>query len=338
MFGGKRTRIALALMALLFVSLALALIVFPSLLFIFFPSRLAGTEPAMTPIVWPVESNVELNQSQGFGFSLMVAGDNSSPMVVLPPGGSGTIPFTLSSPPVNVSVQVSLSMSLGSGNTTNATPGVHFNIFPTNFTLNPGQQVKSTLTITVDQDAPSAYYSPVIAIETNTQKSPPYVGGGGVELPSLLIATQVPSCLYLVNEQLIPSSVLVWNTPASGNATWPLFVPSPYVLPDVSPINLSPGETTSVIFGCFTTVPFPLTPGQSPMAEADPLRMNVTASEGLTAQFSSAPTDIVWGGSGSMYSVTVTASVSLNAGNYQVKGQASLGSHLFDWHITYTVS
>ena len=336
MFSGKKTRIAIALAALLLAILVLALLVFPNIGSILFPSKLANREPYAMPMLWTAESNVELNQSQGFGFSQMVHGETSSPMVVLPPGGSGTIPFTLSSP-VNVPFQVSLSMYLGSENATNATPGVHFNIFPANFTVNPGQQVTSTLTITVDRDAPSAYCSPVIAIETNRQDSAPYVVGGPVNIPSLLIANQVPSCLYLVNEQLIPSDVLVMNTPTSGNATWPLFVPSPYLLPNLTPINLSPGQTTSVLFGCFTTGPFPPT-GQSSVVEADPLNMNVTAPDGLTAEFSSTPTNIVSEGTENIYSVTVMASPGLTPGAYQVKGQASLGSHLFDWQITYKVS
>jgi hypothetical protein len=256
-------------------------------------------------------------------------------MVVLPPGGSGTIPFTLTSP-VNVSFQVSLSMNFGSENSTNATPGVYFDIYPANFTVNPGQQVTSTLTITVDQDAPSAYYEPVIVIETNRQDSAPYVGGGPVNIPSLLIANQVPSCLYLVNEQLIPSNVLVMTTPTSGHYTWPLFVPSPYLLPNVPPIYIWPGQTTSVMFGCFTTGPLIL--GQSIVAEADPLNMNVTTSNGLTAEFSPTPTNVVWDGTKNIYSLTVIASPDLTPGTYQLRGQASLGSHLFDWQITYQLT
>jgi hypothetical protein len=309
------------------------------LVFVVFPNTGATLflrEPQATPVILPVESNVELNQTQGFGFSYLVAGQNSSPMLVLPPGGSGTIPFTLSSP-INEPLQVSLNIKKGSENATNSTSSVHFNISPANFTINPGQQASSTLTITVDQDALSAYYSPFIAIETNHQNSAPYVGGGPVDIPSLLIANQVPSCLYLVNEQLIPSDVLVMNTPSSGVATWPMFVPSPYVLPNVPSINLSPGQTTSVLFGCFKTNSSP-SPFQSIVTEADPLNMNVTTPRGLTAEFFTTPTNIVWGSTQRIYSVTVMASSSLTQGTYQVKGQASLGAHLFDWQITYEVS
>jgi hypothetical protein len=333
----KKKKIVLAAIALLLVASVLTLLVFAEIHdFAFLPNSQTPTPP-MTPMLWPVLSNVELNVSQGFGSSFMVAGENSSPMVVLPPGGGGTIPFTLSSP-VNVSFTVSLSMYLGSENET--ANGVHFNISPANFTVNPGQQVTSTLTITVDQDAPQAYYSPLIAIETNRQSSAtgdPYVGGGPVAIPSLLISNYVPACLYIVNEQQIPTSNLVMNTPSPGEpATWPLFVPAPYQLPNVSTIHLSPGQTTTVFFGCFSIGSFNAT-GQLSVAKPDQLTMNLTTSQGMTCQFSPTPMDIVWGGTGSMYSVNVTASLSLVAGTYQVKGQASLGSHLFDWTITFAV-
>jgi hypothetical protein len=90
------------------------------------------------------------------------------------------------------------------------------------------------------------------------------------------------------------------------------------------------------MFGCFTTGP--LIAGQSSVAEADPLNMNVTTSNGLTAEFSPTPTTIVWDGTENIYSVTVTASPGLTPGTYQVNGQASLGSHLFDWQITYQLT
>lgn len=333
---GKKRKVILAVVALLLVAVALSVLVFPDIHSYIFP-KVSIENPMMTPMMWPVLSNVELNQSRGFGSSLMVAGENSSPMVVLPPGGSGTIPFTLSSP-VNVSFTVSLSMYLGSENLTEK--GVHFSISPANFTVNPGQQAASTLTITVDQDAPSAYYSPTIAIQTNRQSSAtgePYVGGGPVGIPSLLIAKYVPSCLYLVNEQEIPSNVLVMNTPSSGPATWPMFVPSPYLLPKVPTIQLSPEQTTTVLFGCFSIGSFNAT-GQLNAVASDPLRMNVTAPEGLTAEFLDNPADIFWSGNANIYSVTVTATPSLASGTYQVNGQASLGSHLFDWSLTYSVS
>jgi len=337
MFNGKRRKIILASVALLAVSLVSVVLASPDVHRYIFPSLPAhGNTPINTPMLWPVESNVELNQSTGFGSSFMVAGENASPMVVLAPGGSGTIPFTLSSP-VNVSFTVSLSMYLGENATT---PGVHFSISPANFTVNPGQHVASTLTVTVDQDAPSAYYSPTIAIQTNRQTSAtgePYVGGGPVDIPSLLIANSVPSCLYLVNEQEIPSNVLVMNKPSSGPATWPVFVPSPYLLPNVPTIHLSPGQTTDVLFGCFSIGSFNAT-GQPNAVEPDLLRMNVTAPKGLTAEFLGNPADIAWSGNANIYSVTVTANPSLGSGTYQVKGQASLGSHLFNWSLTYSVS
>ncbi len=66
--------------------------------------------------------------------------------------------------------------------------------------------------------------------------------------------------------------------------------------------------------------------------------MNVTAQKGLTAEFSTTPTDVVLTSTrGNMYLVTVTANPTLAAGTYQVRGEAALGSHLFDWSLTFAV-
>ena len=57
-------------------------------------------------------SNVELNASEGFTSSQLVEGPNISPLFILPPGGTGTIPFTVYSS-AQVPFNVSLSIYLG---------------------------------------------------------------------------------------------------------------------------------------------------------------------------------------------------------------------------------
>jgi hypothetical protein len=128
---------------------SLALIAFISVLaVIIFLSHSPITQrlPASTPVITPVLSNVELNASEGFTSSQLVEGPNISPLFVLPPGGNGTIPFTVYSS-AQVPFNVSLSIYLGENVTTN---GVQYSFSPTNFTVNPGQQATSRTTQTAD--------------------------------------------------------------------------------------------------------------------------------------------------------------------------------------------
>jgi hypothetical protein len=123
--------------------------------------------PLATPFLTPVSAKVELNTSEGFTSSQLVEGPNISPLFTLPPGGTGTIPFVVYSS-AKVPFNASLSIYLGEANET--TYGVQYSFSPSNFTVNPGQNVTSVLTITADKDAPSAFYWPTLAIQTNKQE------------------------------------------------------------------------------------------------------------------------------------------------------------------------
>jgi len=328
----KRKKIVLASVALLSIALVLTVIVFVQVHgFLHFLHNGLINLPAATPIVWPVLSNVELNVSQGFSSTQYVAGPNVSPLLVLSPGAVGTLPFVVSSP-VNVAFDVSLSVYLGSPDAT--TYGVHFSVSPSNFAVNPGQRVTCIFTVAADQDAKSAFYLPTIEIQTNRQSSAPYVGGGPASIPALLIANYVPSCLYLVNEQELSPSVVETYSPSSAPAptnasvpypiSVPPFVSEPYALAAVSPINLVPGQSTIVLFGCLTE---------------DKLSLNVTASNGLIAQFSPTPTDIAFSYcTGNMYTLRITASQSIGAGSYEVNGKAELGSYPFSCSLKIAVN
>lgn len=307
------------------VSIGIALIALVSILaiIIFSPNSPATQHIASTPPITPVLANVELNASKGFRSSQLVEGPNISPLFVLPPGGSGTIPFYVYSW-AQVPFNASLSIYLGETNVT--TNGVQYSFSPSNFTVYPGQNVPSVLTITAGKDAPSAFYSPTLEIQTNKQESPYYIGGGAVAIPALLIANSVPSCLYIVTEYDVtptsPPTTIPSNVPAPTNAsvTFPITTPSyaPQV-PDPFPeptIYLAPGESTTVIFVCATQ---------------DALNLNASALPmGFSAVFFGSPLNIIYSGiSGNFYALTVIASPSLIPGNYSVNVEATLGPYPF---------
>jgi len=251
----------------------------------------------------PVLSNIELTSAAGFISSTLAAGPNTSTLLVLSLGGTGTIPFTVYS---SANVSFTASLSVYSGSKSAAAQGVQFNVSPANFTVNPRQQVTCTLTVTADKDASSVFYLPTIGVQTNRQDSAPYIGGGPICMPALLVSNFTPSCLILVNEQELSQTQ------------------EPTILPVTPTVSLAPGQSSIVIFGCLTQ---------------DALSLSASPAAGLTAQFSATPTNIVFGyTSGNMYALTITAAPSMSAGTYQVKTNATLGSYPFTCSFTFAVS
>jgi hypothetical protein len=316
------------------ISIGLTLIVLVSILgiIIFSPNSSGPNRFASTPPIIPVLANVELNASEGFSSSQLVEGPNISPLFVLPPGGNGSIPFTVYCS-AQVPFNASLSIYLGEANVN--TNGVVYSFSPSNFTVYPGQNVTSVLTITADKDAPSAFYSPTLEIQTNKQESPYYISGGAVAIPSLLIGNSVPSCLYIVTEYDItptaPPMTLPSNVPVPTNAsvTYPVKTPSntPQV-PDPFPeptINMTPGETTTIIFACATQ---------------DALNLNATSlPAGFSTAFLGSPLNIIYSGiSGNLWAYTVTAGPSITPGNYNVNVEATLGSYPFKCSLQINLS
>jgi len=279
--------------------------------------------PLATPFLTPVSAKVELNASEGFTSSQLVEGPNISPLFTLPPGGTGTIPFVVYSS-AKVPFNASLSIYLGEANET--TYGVQYSFSPSNFTVNPGQNVTSVLTITADKDAPSAFYWPTLAIQTNKQEYPYYIEGEAVATPALLIANSAPSCLYIVTEYDItpttPPIILPSNVPAPANASVTLPITTPASTPQVPApfpqptIDMAPGKSATMIFACATQ---------------DKLSLNATVPSGFSAEFSPNPLDIIYSNvSGNLYALTVTASPNLSEGNYKVNAEAALGPYPFE--------
>jgi hypothetical protein len=239
-----------------------------------------------------------------------VEGPNISTLLILQPGGNGTIPLTVYSP-AQIPFNASLSVSLGESS------DIQYSFSPTSFTVNPGQQVSSVLTITVDKDAPSELYWPGIDIQTNKQEGPYFIDGVGGDMPTLLIANSTPSCIYLVTEGDFYTTFSPSPSPFYTGQGPESYFPPPT-------INLSPGENTTIIFACTTQ---------------DSFNLNATAPTGLSAEFSPTPLNITLSWSiGKFYALTVTSSPNLNLGKYEVNTNATLGPYSFNTWIEIAVN
>ena len=133
---------------------SIAVIILGGVSLAFFPAQQTKSESTPTdeqaplgvpnggPAIIAVQvfGNVELNSSEGFTSSIIEGGAESSQLLVLPPGGNGSVPFLVYSSDVNETVNVSFGVNLGVQQA-DSYYGVQFNVFPSNFTLSPGEQV-----------------------------------------------------------------------------------------------------------------------------------------------------------------------------------------------------
>lgn len=307
------------------------------------PNHNGSPEPTSVTI----NNAVELNSSEGFTSSIIVdsASASSSPLLVLPSGGNGTVPFLVSADAplytnsnVTFPFNVSLSVELGSQEaymkfSQAQSYGVQFSVSPSNFTfISSGEQVKAVLTITADKDAPTAFYSPTIVIQENdTSWSYPNIdlfGGTEITMPPLFIATNfTPSCLFLLNAFTLP----VVTSPLNSNSSMVNASTSPVT--EIQTCNFLPaidmvaGEKATVIFGCLTEDNL-----TQDILSQDKLSLNVSNPPGFNCDFSPNPINIIYtcsSTSGKIYALTVTANKNISSGTYEVNGTGSIGSYVF---------
>lgn len=341
----KKIILAIALASILIILLgAVSLTFFPSKQA---PASTAAKSAPMIPgpatgpmtIEVPLSSTVEINSSIGFTSSLVAGAANlppilppdlntstltgeTSPLLVLAPGGAGSVPFLVYSTNSNETVSVSLNVDLTSPPDVNT---VAFSVSPSSFNISPGEKVQAVLTVTANQDTPAAFYQPYVDVQTNSSD----VLETQISMPDLLVSSVTPTCLFLVNEQQIlqgvvsapaPSSLPVYNTSVASppvTVSPPLSpstpVPSLLVVPT---FNLTQGQTATVMYACVTQYS---------------LSLNVTAPSGFTYEFSPNPTNVIFSNTtAQMYALTVTADANVGSGTYEVNATGTLGSTQFN--------
>ena len=278
------------------------------------------------PLQTSVHSNVDYNESQGFKSLTYVDTSGAHPLLTLPAGGKGVLPITIYAN-TNVTFNVSLSLDSTGANSN----GVKFSISPENFTVTPGQPETPTLKVIVDKNAPSVLCLPKIAIQTNMEDTSPYIMGGAISMPGIMVVNSnlTPSCIAILGEAQITPPRLITQPGGSGRINSSAFTaPTPYYLdyyfPNLPAFNMTPGQSNQFIFGCLTS---------------DSLSVNPTAQTGLSAQFSSAPTNFLFNNTeGKMYVLTITVNPNTTPGHYQVYCSSVLGSKPFKANILVDVT
>jgi len=192
--------------------------------------------PEVTPAPIPAPPGPELNaradfaSSKGFNVAWMESQGSVFPFLVLPPGGSGSIPITLLSTG-NEDYNVFLAVSLAGENP--KFEGVTCNLSKSTIEIKAGAEVNSILSIEVDLDAPAALYTPSVDAHV----------AGYTAMPTfpflLLIYPYTPSYAFQI---YAPTPGAPEPLPTPGAPP-----PTP-IIPIIPNISVKPGETLHIMF------------------------------------------------------------------------------------------
>jgi len=220
-----RLRIAVAVILLAIVLVALGV-------YLATPPTPSPT-PEVTPAPIPAPLGPELNASadfaslRGFNVAWMESQGSVFPFLVLPPGGSGSIPITLISTG-DEDYNVFLAVSLAGENP--KFEGVRYALSQSTLSIKAGTEVSSILSMEVDSDAPAALYTPSVDAHV----------AGYTAMPTfpflLLIYPYTPSYAFQIYGPTAPEPL---PTPG-GTLTQP-----EHIIPN---IPVKPGETLHIMF------------------------------------------------------------------------------------------
>lgn len=226
-----RLRVAVAVILLAIVIIALAVYLATP------PTPTSTPMPTPTPAPHPAPPPPKLEMSADFasseGFNLTKIESEGSlfpfPVLVLRPGGSGSIPITLISTG-DEDYTVSLLVSLAGENP--KFEGVRYTLSQTTLEVKAGTEVSSILSIEVDSDAPAALYSPSVDALVE----------GFVSMPTaplfLLVYPYTPSYAFRV---YVPTPGAPTPLPPPGITP----TPTETTIPD---ITARPGGTVYIMF------------------------------------------------------------------------------------------
>jgi len=197
------------------------------------PPTPAPTPEVTTPAPVPAPPGPKLSASadfaslKGFNVAWMESEGSVFPFLVLPPGGSGSIPITLTSTG-DEDYNVFLDVSLAGENP--KFEGVRCTLSQSTLSIKAGAEVSSILSIEVDSDAAAALYTPSVDAHV----------AGYTAMPTfpflLLISPYTPSYAFQIYGPTSPEPL---PTPG-GTLTQP-----EHIIPN---IPVKPGETLHIMF------------------------------------------------------------------------------------------
>ena len=248
---------------------------------------------------------------KGFNVTEMEFQGSLFPVLVLPPGGSGSIPITLIS---TGDENYTVSLDIGLAGENPKFEGVRYIFSPSTLNLNAGAKASSILSIEVDSDAPTAYYSLI-----NRAHIKEWGGSIGMTFFDLLICPYTPSYAFMI----------IAPTPGAPQPT-PIGTPPPELTPTIA---VKPGETVYIMFDIDKGTPDPTV-----QVRIDLSHDSGSLPPGIGAKFISNPLKVVPAPTyGSLIMLTLTTSTDVPESTYRMIAKISVGSYTTERSFDLTI-
>ena len=298
-----RIAVAVILLAIVIIALAVYLATPPTPTSTPMPTPTpAPPTPTSGPAPLPkLNMSADFASLKGFNVTEMEFQGSLFPVLVLPPGGSGSIPITLIS---TGDENYTVSLDIGLAGENPKFEGVRYIFSPSTLNLNAGAKASSILSIEVDSDAPTAYYSLI-----NRAHIKEWGGSIGMTFFDLLICPYTPSYAFMI----------IAPTPGAPQPT-PIGTPPPELTPTIA---VKPGETVYIMFDIDKGTPDPTV-----QVRIDLSHDSGSLPPGIGAKFISNPLKVVPAPTyGSLIMLTLTAAEDVPEGTYKMIAKISVGSY-----------
>jgi len=308
----------------LVVSAVLAIVIVVGLAFsaLLAPSLISPTQtPEVTPIPYPTPTPgpappPKLNMSADFaslkGFNVTQKESQGSlyPVLVLPPGGSGSIPIKLVS---TGDEGYTISLDIGLSGVDPRFKGVRYVFSPSTLKLKAGGEVNSILSIEVEPDAPHILYDPSINARIEE-----WGGSIGMGFFYLLIYPHTPSYAY---EIFAPTPGA--PQPSPGGEPPPLPPPT---------VSVKLGENLYIMFDVYKGTPDPSVQVKLSLTHDSGSLPSAIAAEFNTLEPASAPSYR------SVIILALTTTEDVREGTYRMVSTISVGLYITERVFYLTVT
>jgi len=269
----------------------------------------------LTPTLGPrpkLDMRLGFTSLEGFNLTEMQFHTHPSiplPVLVLRPGGSGSIPITL------ISIDdgdYTVFLDIGLAVVPGKFEGVRYVFSPTTFSFKAGAEVNSILSIDADSDAPTAYYELLVYAHIKEW-------GGKIIMSDfgLLIYPYTPSYAYHI------------IAPTSGEPA-----PTPIITMPPLTIAVKPGGTAYVMIDIDKGTSDPTV-----QVKIDLTHNSGSLPSGISAKFISDPLKVVPAPAfESVIMLTLTAAEDIPEGTYRMIATISVGSYIFQIPFDLTVT
>lgn len=209
-----------------------------------FASQIISPTPTPTPGPKPppkLDIRADLASTEGFNRTVIEFQGELYPVLVLPPGGTGSISISLISTG-DQDYTVSLDVDLAGMNA--KFEGVKYTFSPPILNLKVGATVNSILSIAVDSEAPTAFYSPMITANIKEW------GGIGTAFFDLLIYHYTPTYIFRIVAPApgMPAPMPIPETAQEETPQPPTDMPPTPTTPKPPSVEVTAGETVYIMF------------------------------------------------------------------------------------------